>query len=536
MVSGPAAPQKLDPRIIFFSGIGVGGFLLAVGLIFFIGSVPIWDLTICTGLGIILATFGTQAKVKYKGWSIAGSGAIVVILYGVIRYFSTTPVTDVYIDGHDSFKIPQDYSILLTDKQPLLGAFRNNRFEFIIRGSRLKNDFMKIEMNEEPLRVRRKHVDPHIQRQGTINWFYDPNRKCLYDLNGKAVDENCIQSTVDLRGVPGLTRQSSVSGIFIPGVRAQPAYGTTATKTPYDVLIKNLSSHSATLRQSSRDKLIAHGPGAMRPILNAYANVRTDEKVRNGLMAALAGIYRSNSYRSNEIRNQLTDEDFATIANATGAANPSQSGYAAEFLYGLSDPRAVIPILKVLEQEGMKKERPIQVLSGFLGDPVITENKDRVQTAVKNAKTQILPEYRVVAESMVRQTSQGAEKSEPYCIVLTFSDERAAVPKSVDVNLNALVGKTLVTKPPGMKTYPVINNQVTIHVPSMFYGTGTGQANLHYEMEVSAKGYQTIHEESTVTGKSRGDKVVLEMSKEAYSAFDKLLRTYVEKGPVSSCR
>ena len=537
MGNEPTAPSQLDPKTIFLSGIGVGGLLLVVGLIFFLASVPIWDLTICTGLGVILATFGTQAKVKYRGWTIAGSGAIVVILYGVIKYFGITPVTDIYIHGRDPFKIPQDYSIQLTDKQPLLGAFRNNRFEFIIRGSRLENEFMKIEMNEEPLRVRRKHVDPHIQRQGTINWFYDPNRKCLYDLNGKAVDENCIQSTVDLRRVPGLTRQSSFSEIFITGVRAQSKYRTPATKkSPYKVLIENLSSYSAALRQSSREQLIAHGPEAIRPILDAYANVRRDDKLGNGLMAALAGIYRSNSHRSDEIRKQLTDTDFATIANATGAVNPAQSGYAAEFLYGLSDPRAITAILSVLEQDGTKKERPIQVLSGFMGDPVITEYKGRIQTAVKKVQSEMLPEYRVVAKSIVRQTSQDAEKSKPYCVVLTFSDKRAAVPKSVNVKLNAFAGDELVTRPPGMKTYAVENNKVTIRIPSIFATARTGQVKSHYEITVSAKGYQTIHEKSTVTGKNRGDRVALQMSQKPYGRFAKVFRTYIKKKSLSSCK
>jgi hypothetical protein len=328
-------------RAMLLLGVVVGLFLLVFGIYQYQIGIPSWRLSFCVGFGIILASFGTVANAQTKVWTITGAGAITIILYWV-----TATSGQQYTVGFINGDFPEGTVAYVRDVQDLPGGFTENKrnYRVVLLDSQLKSEFLEVEVRRPAdkipvlLKVKRGYVEKFIAQGKNFTWIL--NDRKLVDAEGQPVP--IIAEFVKTEGAAP-RRFALISA----------AWAQTAPPRPVDPqqLASNLASPDYQVRRDARNALINLDIKAIRPVLDTLAKQRdpaSDETFE--FYNVLANIQRKNEKNSAAIRAVLSDQDFPLLLPGVASHEKEVRLLATEFLYGISDKRALAPSLDLLQK------------------------------------------------------------------------------------------------------------------------------------------------------------------------------------------
>jgi HEAT repeat protein len=123
-------------------------------------------------------------------------------------------------------------------------------------------------------------------------------------------------------------------------------------------LISSLQSNDSSLRRSARTRLAEIGHAAFKPMMEAFREPGPTYRTRLGVLVALNEMLPEDFGRkisvSECVRTKVKPEDIQAIVDAIGVEDRTMRQYATDFLYDLNDPRAVLPLAKLAQQQSSK--------------------------------------------------------------------------------------------------------------------------------------------------------------------------------------
>lgn len=383
---------------IIYLGIATGLILLVFGVILFLMNIDIWRLSFCTGFGIILAAFGTTANVKYKGITIAGSGAVAVILFLLLAKFgSDERITHVFINGN----FTSETQIIVEDNYELLGAFRGKRsknYEFIIEGTKLFKSFLTFYINDDIKEVSKKHIEPYLGKGLVIEWKYDYETGVLKDKNtGEIISESEIALSKENNN-----QSEHISLIdfdfFITSTYAQEE-GLT-----YEELFNGLLSNNLRVRLESRTELSNRGLSAIGPMMAKFNQDPEIFRIKLGIVYSLSRIYIQQPDSVDRIKSKLTEQDIELLIKAANDKDKTVRIYSTKFLFGIADHRALEYSLRAIENttnanvEG--KYNSVLIIKSFFDD-LPEEEKTRISNRLKSISCDLGPKAKDLIDSFI---------------------------------------------------------------------------------------------------------------------------------------
>jgi hypothetical protein len=320
-------------------GVVVGIFLLVFGIVQYQIGIPSWKLSFCVGFGIILGSFGTVANVRTKAWTITGAGAITVVLYWV-----TTISGQQYTIGIINGDFPDGTVAYVRDVQDLPGGFTENKrnYRVVLFESQLQAGFLEVEVKRPsdhiPIikKVKRDYVDKLISQGNNFTWILQGTD--LVDTNGKRVP------------VLGELSRNDDGALRFTLMNAAWAQASQTAPTDAQRLVNTLSSPDYQARRDARNTLIELDIPAIRPVLDVLAQQADPASDKTfEFYNVLTNIQRKNQKNSIGIQKVLTDQDFPLLMKGVGSNEKEIRLLATEFLYGISDKRALGPSLALIQ-------------------------------------------------------------------------------------------------------------------------------------------------------------------------------------------
>lgn len=325
----------------FYAGIVTGLVILGIGVVTYLMDIPkIWQLTFCTGFGIILASFGTSANVKYKGITIAGAGATAVIFYLLITQFDKhdpSTIGSIYTQGE--FHRATNFEIY--SEEPLLGALVSNhkRYAFLIRGQEFTGPNLKVEITDENQKeylftVSKARVQSYLSKGKKIAWTLDKQKELLLDSETGALIQRPPAT-----GGPDFEPELEELGFHWQRLLSPIRTALAAGLQSYKSLFAELLSENTRVRRSSRTALIRRGLNAVTPMLGRLHENSAEYRTRLGILYALAGIAQTKGIDMKAFRAKLSDRDIALVFRFVSDPDRTIRRYTTAFLYRLRDPR-----------------------------------------------------------------------------------------------------------------------------------------------------------------------------------------------------
>jgi hypothetical protein len=328
-------------RAMLLIGLVVGMLLLGLGIYLYQIGIQPWRLSFCIGFGIILASFGSVANIKTKIWTITGAGAIAIILYWV-----ASPPAKQYTIGLIAGDFPEGTVAYVRDAQDIPGGFMENRknYRMVLLGDHLETSFLELEVRQpkDPIplfvRVKGDRVDALLAQGKEFQWFFQD--KTLLDSDGKPLPS--FESVL-----PHDDRPASNDLRFIGRAWAAPAKPLSPSEL--HAAVAKLADDDYQTRRDARNLLVAADIPALRPVIDALA--KRDPAVAAALdyFYVLTYIQRNNEKNSTGMRAVLQDDDFPMLIKGVASSEKEIRLLATEFLYGISDRRALRPSLDLLK-------------------------------------------------------------------------------------------------------------------------------------------------------------------------------------------
>ncbi len=379
---------------LVYIGIATGMTLLLLGLVLYVININIWRLTFCTGFGIILASFGTSAAVKYKSMTITGSGAISVILYLLITYYGPgSGITHIVMYGD----FTPETQIIVEDREELLGAFRGknqNRYRFIIEDSKLFRSHLTVNIDDDIVEVHKKFIEPHLRKGRVLEWEYDTKQKVIKD---KETGKEFVSGAAN-DSLPKLTL-----GGFIAEAAAQTNIKVkTGARSKYKKLFNNLRSNRLRVRKRARTALAAKGIEVIRPSMKALHANKYSYRATVVIMYILARTADRNPDSINKLRSELSEADLVLLVRL--ANNPDKQIWkrATDFLVRIADNRAVPYALDILEQSvnAGGKYNAVQIIKSALANQADAD-KQKTIARLKTLRKNTEPKTRKLIDSLL---------------------------------------------------------------------------------------------------------------------------------------
>lgn len=346
-------PQWSSP--VFFWGLGIGGLLILAGFaseLFNLGTSPVTWLLLAAGLGIILGAFGSLALVKYQSITVAGVGALAIVLFLLLSGGAGRHLT-IVVKG-----LPLDSQANLVIGHELHAGLVNSRREFVL----LDNDpqaetldfaasWNVIEDVEGEKKART--VEAVIQNVGvgniraligggrTTEWTFDPQARTLR-IGGKTFRNGNNEEGGEQGGGQGATSLPHFGLGLVSQAAAQEAGADIPT------LLQHLESDNLSVRRTARSALAEQGPVAIPYMMEFW---RADpENYRRGLgvSVALTQYLRDNKGDWTAVSEKLGPEDYDLLVGATDHPDETLQEFATEFLFDLGAPESAEAIVKAL--------------------------------------------------------------------------------------------------------------------------------------------------------------------------------------------
>ncbi|MBY3347365.1 HEAT repeat domain-containing protein [Rhizobium laguerreae] len=403
-------PENGFPERYIVFGVGIGIFLVLLGtIILFLGKNQVASsLTICVGFGLVLAAFGAKVAGSWAGWSATGAGAMAVLLFIILQQY--TPDSEAgLLKGEIGGDFSRVAEIRIIDEEPMY-IYRDvqvRRIKFIGVGKALKSKRIRIQVDtieKEPgkeffeLTGDTDKIRVAFAKDTLIQWHFDYSARQVTD------GEDVILAEQDAISP---TAFSAHDDILLQDWWGLKAFAQEVVKV-FDLnlvnaAIEDLRNDDTFIRRNARDSLASAGPEAVPLLLTALRQSEDDYRVRLGVIYALAEMLRADPAKGPAISQELNEDDFPLLVKAAADQDKTIRYQAAEFLYVLQDPRAVIPSIdaaKGAENEGIANNQ-ILILRQSGADLPSNEKNDIVKQ---------LKDPSINLNNIVKQRSFSVEK------------------------------------------------------------------------------------------------------------------------------
>jgi HEAT repeat protein len=105
--------------------------------------------------------------------------------------------------------------------------------------------------------------------------------------------------------------------------------------------VGNLTDDDPRLRRNARDVLIALGPAAVVPMLEAWRKSPADYRTKLGAVVVMNNMLRNDGNIAGKISERLMGEDIRLLVNALSDTDKTVRLQTTELLYALKDKRVV---------------------------------------------------------------------------------------------------------------------------------------------------------------------------------------------------
>ena len=352
--SGPPIPASL-----LYVGVLVGFVLivLGVGLLSYGRGSLLSSLMTCVGFGIMLASFGSNAKGSWAGWTVTGAGATAIVLFLVLQHYQPAMSPLIYKKGQLRGDLSKIADLRIIDDLPMY-EYRDrttSSIRFVLLERKLKSDRLSIQVDtteKGPGResfeligaaqtVQNRYLSEGVDIDRPIQWVFDYDKRVVKD------GQDIIFSEQDT--LQEAQTQPQRTGLLDWPFRLDLAFSTAHAKdsaaTPnlaaIDAVLASLKSDDASERRNARDALAAMNPASVTRMMAAARSDASDYRLRGGVIYALSEMLRRNPEQRSAIAAALSTEDFPFLVAAASDDDKTIRLQAADFLYHLQDPRAV---------------------------------------------------------------------------------------------------------------------------------------------------------------------------------------------------
>ena len=318
----------------------------------------LFRLCVCVGFGLILAAAGSAASVKWRGASIAGAGAVALILFWALsrdpQQFTYVTISSVKPNG-----FPTTAEIVLQANNELLGAFRGKsglrKYVAILSSADAEGGVLELEVSgladnpdndSAPIRIDfDKQVRPYLGKR--ISWTFDGAKNRIFsdrdraDIAAPVLQDSAASDIGD-----------NLLSRLIPTAIAQTVDGQP------DELLKQLDSPNLAVKRAARESLIGLGSAAIAPTLKAVASAKTTNGHREaaGAVYVLARIGRDLGRGSQVLRDSARDSDILMLVGLLDDTDAAVRYYAADFLAHLGDARVASATVNVIKAENSSSD------------------------------------------------------------------------------------------------------------------------------------------------------------------------------------
>jgi hypothetical protein len=343
-----ATPQWTSP--VFYWGLAVGGLLIVAGFaseIFNMGTALMIALLLAAGLGIIFGAFGSLALLKYQGVSVAGVGALGVLLFVLLTGGAGRHLT-IVVKG-----LPTSSQATLLIGDELHAGLVKNRREFVLLTDKPAAETMdfsvawdvwepvegEAELKKNSVEALINNIDvsnirAHIGGGRETEWTFDAEKRTLR-----------IGRSVFVNGDNDPNSKSADLGLSFSLVGQ--AFAQEAPVNLQQTLLE-LESDSLSVRRAARATLAEQAPQAVPQMMDFWRADPDNYRKALGVSVALTEYLRENKSSWQTVSNALQPEDYELLVGATDYPDETLQEFATEFLFDLGAPASTDAIIKGL--------------------------------------------------------------------------------------------------------------------------------------------------------------------------------------------
>lgn len=452
----PTDPPRLVDSFMIIS-LGVG--LLLIGISQFVPQLGPSEsrLVLVMGLGLILGALGSAAVVKYKTFVITGAAAIGLIL----GWFLTGQVSQ-SLGKIDLYDLPPIASVEMQSNSNFYGARSEPVHKFLVTPAQVQGkkwfkstivdegtgkeyffkcmDISRIELGGEnalnlyfELKIERDEqgnpvsdADGNSVTKGAIlkiegedGQIFGESGKCIGQISGNP--RSAHSQDLDLPNsitthakqlIPSFISDAFASDLSNPGQ-----------------LIKSLESNSSAVRRSARKTLAKAGDQAIAPMLEEFAKPDASYRTQLGVLVALTSILEADPASASGIRNQISNQQLATMARLAGHKDETIANFAADVLGALQDPRAAEAINQTLDNVDASRANDVLLL---LKETLAYASQDgKTAAGSANIKDSFSQNSSATTQALVEQIQKTADSDAPveqnyYVVAGAYSSQANA--------------------------------------------------------------------------------------------------------------
>jgi hypothetical protein len=314
-------------------------------------------MSFCAGLAIVLAAFGSRAGGQWRSWSVVGAAALtIVLLEAILPYIGPVSSKKGRI-GADLNKVAA--LEIIDDNNPLYNYLDRsaNSFQFILLEDSFKTHCVTVQIYPKESGKYKEYFEligdgdyitkKYVRKEFDVPIFWTLNYKSrtILDPSNKG---DVIFKEFDSEHIPDCVhpaepkdKQSFIAPIFNDRALAQSTKIVAALSDSIEVQVQRLKSDEPLVRKDARETLVASGPNATAPILEAWRQSPEDYRLKLGAVVVINNILRNNPDARSKIAEKLHYDDFRLFESAMSDNDKTVSTQATEFQYSIKDKRIV---------------------------------------------------------------------------------------------------------------------------------------------------------------------------------------------------
>ena len=369
-------PKQITPFVWLAMVVGlllmVGGFAAHI----FVGSAGVKEnLSLASGVAVILSAFGGQATVRGKAFVFAGSAGIAAALF---YFLNSQPanLTNSYVQGRITNLPVGSYQVQLKFSEPTYAnhSFENTQFQFVALASDITKveeaslEITKLQQNvvisDDTFSIPVACFKPWIGIDKLIDWHYDPIENVLREAFGEhhiiagppqTKTESCTTSAGTAQASMAIDPKILANLLPISSAQAAELYNTAPATDQIDEALASLNSANNDVRRGARDVLSRISPQDVRRVLD-YAQAHKDDAVVTlGISVGLTELLRRDKTLGAKVT--LTQPDIDLLLNFATSTDRTLRIYSGEFLYDLGSPDVAKTALSRAAQLGADTAR-----------------------------------------------------------------------------------------------------------------------------------------------------------------------------------
>lgn len=377
-------------------------------------SGEIYRFSLSTGFGLFLTAVGGWASGKWRGWTFGGAAATVVALFLLLQFFAPEQqdtgrdVLIAKIDGPELYSEITAIEVMEDNAKRLFVAPNRelNHAQVLIESSNLDTDCLAFILA-------RNVSDGRSADQPDSIAIRVPSEYFRQQINSSKPDGPDRRQTrlyyhhksMSLLKAPP-TSQSPPEPVHAPGVCGRSAsignhssssyasmFGWVSQAFAQDAviqeLIKRLVDSDALIRRDARDQIAKKGPSNIKPLMTAIPNRSHSDHYRLalGAVTAIAKMPEA-GFKSEELQNELAEQDIKTIANLLIQQDKTMQNWAANAITAIADHRFVPILADVLKDENIQDEAKYAAALSLRD--IYHKSDDSVQNAILDSIKQVV--------------------------------------------------------------------------------------------------------------------------------------------------